>query len=423
MLASCLPLLLIAAAPADRLSLEQAVRLAVERHEAPAAAQARSRASEARLARARANFFPELFLGGNYSRRLYETTRNVGGQDVVLQSQNAVSALAQLRVPLFDARTFPLYGAAAHEREASALEADEVRRLTAFEAAAAFVLVLSTDQVSLAAVQRVDLARKNLEDAEGRLRAKLVSSNDVTKARLELSNADRELVRARGAAQVARLALEVLVHAQVPADLDVPEVVLTEAERPPAAPASLVAQAQAGRRDVQARRKRVESLESLAAEPRARVIPALSLLGQYRVTNEAGLSGRSGDGFAAFDFSWPLFDGGERYAERAEREALTAAARAEADLADRELAAEVASAVVTLVSAQDARRHAELAARSAEENVQETRILYERDIVRALDVLDAAVRRFEAQVALARERYGLLLAYLRLRQSLGMEPL
>jgi outer membrane protein TolC len=426
-LASSLSLVLLAAAgadrPPDRLTLEQAVRQAVERHEAPAAARERARAADARLSRARATFFPELLVGGSYTRRLDETVRNVGGQDVVIQSRNALSAVAQLRLQLFDARAFPLLGAAARDREASHLEADEIRRRTAFAAAAAFVGALSADQVALAAEQRTQLARKNLEDVEGRLKAKLVSSNDLTLARLELSTAEREQVRARGEARQARLALEVMVHAPVPEGLDVPEPVLAEAERPPEAAPALVAQARAGRRDAQALRKRVEALESLALEPRARLIPTLSLLGQYRVTNESGLSGRTGDGFAAFDLAWPLFDGGERYAERAEREALAAAARAEADLLDRELEAEVQSAVVILVSAQDARRHAELAAHVADQNVEETRLLYQRDLVRGLDVLNAAVRRFEAQVALARERYGLLLAYLGLRQALGMEPL
>ena len=50
---------------------------------------------------------------------------------------------------------------------------------SAFEAAAAFLRTLGADQVAGAAERRVELARKNLEDARARFEAQITSSNDV----------------------------------------------------------------------------------------------------------------------------------------------------------------------------------------------------------------------------------------------------
>ncbi len=154
-----------------------------------------------------------------------------------------------------------------------------------------------------------------------------------------------------------------------------------------------------------------------------RLFPTLGLNGQYRITNEAGLAGRFGDGFLGVDLTWPLFDGGERYAEAAERDANARAAEAEAGALERQVSVNVESALVSLRTARAAETQAQVAVDAAEKNANEVFELYRLGLASALEAADASARRFDAQVALVRERYGVLLAYLDLRAALGLDPL
>src|SRR5687767_3927435 len=90
---ACLGLaVVITASPAAAFTLEDAIRSALERNERVQIAQNRQYAASARVDRARAFFFPELTASANYTRRLQENVRDVGGQTVVIQAADALSA-------------------------------------------------------------------------------------------------------------------------------------------------------------------------------------------------------------------------------------------------------------------------------------------------------------------------------------------
>jgi outer membrane protein TolC len=94
LLAACL----LAALPAmaEDLSLERAVQLALERNERALAAGEQLRAAQGLAAQARAYFFPALSITGNLTRRPNAVSRQIDGQNITVQSQNAVAASAAL---------------------------------------------------------------------------------------------------------------------------------------------------------------------------------------------------------------------------------------------------------------------------------------------------------------------------------------
>jgi outer membrane protein TolC len=412
-----------AASAAEPLTLERAIQLAAERNEAPLAARQRSEAAEARVARARAFFFPELSVTGTYTRRLRESVRQVGGETTVIQRYNALGATATARVTLFDARGFPLYRAARLEGDAARLDARESQRLVAFEAADAFLATLGAQQVYEAAVRRLDYARQSLQDAQARAEAGLASTNDVTRAELEAASAEVQLAASRGDAQTSRIELGyLLVAPPIEGPLVLPEGLLAEASRPPRALASLAEGAVNRRLDILSAQLKVKAQESFAREPLARLLPTLGVSGQYRFTNEQGLAGNSGDGAVQVDLTWTLFDGGERYAERDERVALARAAALEATALTRRVDVDIQRAQVALDNAQASLRQSELAAQQARKNAEETGILYRQGLATALTVADASLRLFEAEVAQVRTRYALGVALLDLRAAVGLDP-
>lgn len=404
------------------LTLAEAMRLAVTRNERALVADARLDAAQARVSRARAFFFPDINLTSTYTRRQYETVRRIDNEDVVIQSQNALNTTALVTGTIFEARAFPIYRQARFERDSVALAAEDEKRLVAFEAAEAFVSTLGTEQVLAAADRRRDFARASLEDARARLDAGLVSSNDLTKAQLELATAERERTTARGNVQQSYLELGNLLNAEISGPLEPPQTVLAIASRPLQVDQAVIDQAAKTRPDLAAAEKSVAALREFAREPARRIIPNLRYSGQYRQTNEGGLSGRDGEGSAGLILGWTPFDGGDARAERAERLALVRAAQFELDAAKRRVELEVRSAVVGLQNEQASFREAVIAADAARRNAEETGELYRQGLAGALEVADANVRRFEADVAESRARYQLALAFLAYRGAIGAPP-
>jgi outer membrane protein TolC len=205
--------------------------------------------------------------------------------------------------------------------------------------------------------------------------------------------------------------------------LALPEPLLLQAAGSADQPAGLEREAEARRLDIISARLKVQAQEEAAREPLARFVPSLGVTGQYRLTNEAGLAGRRGDGFLALDLTWNLFDGGERYAERRERVALAQASELEATARTRRVGVDIQRAQVQLTNAQAALRQSELAATQARRNAEETGILYRQGLSTALAVADASLRLFEAEVAMAQARYVLGVALLNLRAAVGLDPL
>jgi outer membrane protein TolC len=423
-LAACV--LLLGAAPpanAEGLSLDRAVAIAIERNEVVLAAMERSDAARARVGRARGAFLPSFSLEGDYTRRGEESVRQVGDEEVTIQSRDAFGGQAILRQPLFDARLIPLYRAARLERDAARYGAFDIQRRIGFSAADAFLVALSRDQVLQAAERRLELAASTVADARARFAAQIASSNDVTRTELELASAERELALARGEQESAYLELESIMNAPIDPPLVPPDYLLAAAAEPPGEMVELVATAQLRRLDVGADRLSARAARAAAQEPLMRLVPRFDLHGELDQTTVGGLSGQETDWFGRVELTWPLFDGGQREAERAERSALADAADYEVRALERQIELEVRTALVTLASEQASSRQAQAAADVGRRNAREATELYRQGLASALEAADANQRLFEAEVALARAGYGVTQAWLGLRAALGLDAL
>lgn len=405
----------------ESLTLDQAIELARTRNERVLIAETDVDAAEARLSRARAFFFPDLTLNGNYTRRGYETVREIGGEDVVVSSRDALNGTAVVSAPLFDARAFPLLRQARFDRQFVMLNAENIERLVGFDAAVGFLQTLGAEQLMSAAQRRLEYARTNLGDARARLEGGLVSSNDVTRAELELANAELAVERARTGAETARIALEQLLATRIAGPLVPPAGLLATAQTANPDTESLAATAVASRLDLRAAEARVGALDAFADEPSRRFLPRLGFVGQYRATNEGGISGRDEDATAAVNLTWPIWDGGDARAERREREADVRAAELELQLRQREAVTQIRTAVTTLEREQSAIRSASIAASAAQRNAAETNILYREGLATSLELADAGVQLFEAESEQVRAQYDLAIAWLDMRAAAGLD--
>jgi outer membrane protein TolC len=409
--------LALAAAPARAddapLTLERAMRLAVERDERAAIADQEVVVADARVDRARAFFFPSITASGDYRYR---------GEPGNFQEHNVVTAGLAGRITLFDGRGFPLYQATTLERDAARLDRREARRQIAFEAGRAFLATLGAQAVHEAAEHRIDFARLSLADARGRARAQLASTNDVTRAELELATAGLEQRRAEGDWVEARLQLGWLLGHRVDGRLAAPDALLG-ARSATSATSAVRGEAAAGRLDLAALAARAAAAAQLTKETAWRWAPSIAAVAEATTTSVGGVSGKTTDWFVGLSAVWQLWDGGGRTADRHARQAESRIARLRVEQDTRRAALETASATAAVDTARRTTSEAETAVVAARRNVEETRTLYKQGLARALEVADASARLFEVEVALARERVGLGVAVLALDAARGGDPL
>jgi outer membrane protein len=405
-------LLLLTALPLPRataLDIEQAVDHALASHEQVRAAEQDAQAAAARIGRARAMLLPALTAEADW-------TRHGSG---VTSGDEGVEGRLLLNQTLFSARAFPLVGQALKTRDAALAQVLETRRTLAYRTASAFLDALTEQQVAQAAAHRRELALQALAEIRVRFDAQLTGSNDVTRAELEAATAEREHVRRSGSAHVARLALENLVGMAADS-LEVPAALLTRAAGP-------TGQAEADRTletrsDILVARLRVDALRRSALEPLMRWVPDVGVSGSTRAEPGEGLDTAQDNWTVSLGARWPLFDGGGREADRAERLALARSAEWQLAGLERGVALELASTHAQLESARSSRERASVALEAARRNAVESAELYRRGLVRALDVLDANVQWFEAEAEHVRAGSELAAAFLDYRQAQGLDP-
>lgn len=404
------------------LALESAVQSALSRNERAAAADQRIIASDARTMNGRSVFLPSINLTGSYTRRPFEVTREMNGQDIIIQSLNALAGSVTVSSTLLDFRAYPLYRQLKMENKAEKLNSFESKRGLSFEVCSAFLSVLGVEQVLKAAQQRFDYADQNFNASRARYDAQLVSVNDVTRAELEYATAEKGITSAQGSVETARLQLEFLLGMKIAGALENPEQLLSQAEAPPPGAEQLIQEAQERRQDLQSLRWQARAQHAAASEPVMRWLPSFSFNGQYRFTNESGFSGRKTTWSLSVAGSWAIFDGFARIADYKQRKALAAIADLDVQAALRKVEVEVRSALVTLANQQASLKQAAVALDVARKNAIETTELYRQGLTGALQAADANVSLYEAEVDFIRERYGLAMAFLNLRLAIGLGP-
>lgn len=393
------------------LRLEDAVRLAQSRSERARQAGLQVEVAEAGVARARSSFLPTLVASGNATLRAQETPT---GDHL---SSGAALTLTQ---PLVDVGAVANLAEARHSRDAERFVATEERRAAGFEAARAFLEALTAERLLDAARSRVERARANERATAARAEAGLASSNDVTRARLETASGGRDVAQATGTLVRSQLTLSLAVGRPVDGALVVPASTTDEAARGASSSNDILRRALDRRSDVRATRSRIRAAEAAADEPLYRLAPTLDLQGQVRadVYPTAGH-----EELVSLNLNWVIFDAGTRYADRRSRLAQSSSIALEEQLLLRTVAIDIGGAIASLEASREAYRLAGESAAASQRNTEETEILYQQGLARAIELTDANAQRYDAEVSRETARLAMEQAYLELRFALGLEPI
>jgi outer membrane protein TolC len=410
--------LLATSARAEELRVEDAVALALARNEVPKISDQNVVVADAAVLKARTAFYPTVGALGTYTQ---------SPQDVVAAGKNSYVLLATVTVnqPLLNASAFPLYAQSKRLYDGQVAQTVDDKRLLAYAAVRAFFAALSADAVVAAAADRLKTAQLNVKDTQEHFDAKLVGSNDVTRANIDLGNAVNELESDRGTAQVAYQTLAFTINAPVPTKLTTPTAMLDAGKSAPPPIDDLLHTAIARRPDLASKRYLAVGAHDFAQEPLLRLVPTLGIAGTFQLSSNPTLLGGSfyNNEFLTVTLTWPIFDAGVRYADKRSRDAQAAIADLTVDALVRSVDAQVRSAVFTLLSAQAALAGALQARDAAKVSKDETAELYRHGLAKAIELVDANDSAFLADVNYASAEYGLALAYLGLRQAVGLDPI
>jgi outer membrane protein len=408
----CIGLLAVAAVNAqETLSLDDALRLALQNNGLARAALAETDAADARLAAARANLYPSIDLSSSTTR-----TRIEGGGAIAdtTQRQNGFG----LEWLLLDngQRELRIRQSSRTAEATRQSTRDTVRRVL-FQTARAYYEVLRRKELLQVADTAVRRAETLLEVAKAQAEVGAAPQKDVLQAEADLANARVQQIQARNALRLAETDLKRLIGWETQKPL--PE--LTAPDAPPSPdPALSVEQlwqrARLQRPDLRDAELRLQ-ISRLGLDA-ARLNSLLRLQISARGFREYEPNSRT-QGSLSIVASYPLFDGGLTRANLREAEASLQSAQFRLQQAERDAYAEVESAVLSIREASERLEASKIAVAAAQRNFDAAQESLREGVGTIVEVLTAQLALITAETNLVQATYDAAVAELQLRVATG----
>jgi outer membrane protein len=408
----CIGLLAVAAVNAqETLSLDDALRLALQNNGLARAALAETDAADARLAAARANLYPSIDLSSSTTR-----TRIEGGGAIAdtTQRQNGFG----LEWLLLDNGQRELrIRQSSRTAEATRQSTRETLRRVLFQTARAYYEVLRRKELLQVADTAVRRAETLLEVAKAQAEVGAAPQKDVLQAEADLANARVQQIQARNALRLAETDLKRLIGWETQKPL--PELTAPDAPSSPD-PALSVEQlwqrARLQRPDLRDAELRLQ-ISRLGLDA-ARLNSLLRLQISARGFREYEPNSRT-QGSLSIVASYPLFDGGLTRASLREAEASLQSAQFRLQQAERDAYAEVESAVLSVREASERLEASKIAVAAAQRNFDAAQESLREGVGTIVEVLTAQLALITAETNLVQATYDAAVAELQLRVATG----
>ena len=393
------------------LSLEHCVALALENHPALRGATYDVAGARAGVRAARASALPQISASGSYTQN--DGTSGTGGAGGFQEGYAAALSVRQL---LFDSgRTPALIREAESGASAASATRNQIEQAVVFGARQAYFRVLAAEQVFLARTQGQDLAALNLRAAQARYQEGVAPKADVTKAEVELANAQLDLIRARNGVDLAYASLNNALGLPPTTRL----TLLQEMPAPTEVSAldSLLAAAYQDRPELTRAQAAVEAARAAVKIAGSTTRPALfATVGTDWASNSTTADSGWTTGLA---LSFPLWDGGGTTARVRQARTQVESAQASYDSAKQQVGLEVQQAYLNILEADQRAATAEKLVAQAEENYRIARGRYESGVGPMIDVVDAETALTAARTDYAQARYDAQVTRARLDLAVG----
>lgn len=393
---------------ARTLTLEDCLALSEASHPDLAGAEAKSEAERRRLSLAAVE--DRLQASGSVS-----ATRS-GREGASSGSSYAAGVTASLKV--FDTNRTK-YAVEAQRSALSAVEAEGKKTRLQVRAGVkkAYMDLLLAGEVRGQRQESVDSFRRHLERAKGYYETGLKPKIDVTKAEVDLGNAQLALVEAESGVQVAQAAL---LNAMGVDSMGPFEVRMAECRLPDAAEDDVEALALEHRQDYAAADLRARAGMAEVRSAARGSSPSLSLRGGYSAGGEDISSLRS-EWSTGLSLTVPVVDGGATAARTEAARAQVKSLEAAREALRQNILLEVRKAVLNVRNARERIRIAGLTVAQAEENYSLAEGRYRTGVGDSLALSDALLALTNARLSVYRARYDLQVAQFALESATGVE--
>jgi outer membrane protein TolC len=372
-----------------RMSMEEAVRLSLDRNPTFLVAREEIRRAEALVEEARSQSLPTLYGAATYIR--LDSDRTLDGTVIEPKSQVNLSAL--LTVPLVNPVAWAAWSHAKDQVGVSKASALDTRRIVAVAAGHAYLAVFAQKRVLEADVRARDTAKAHFDYAHSRYAGGVGNRLDEVRAAQQLST-DETLVQSSRASVVrAQEALSVLLGVDEPVD---------SAEEPtlPGAPAlpAAIDEATKTRSDVVVAEQRKEAAEHVKRDNWTQYSPYATAtfmpFYQNPPTSQTPESGWQAEALLTI----PFYDGGLRYGLQKERDALAREAEDVREGTVRQSRSDVRAAFETLRRSEESLIQARNAASLAGEALNLASLAYNAGSTTNLEVIDAEQTARDAEI-------------------------
>jgi len=408
------------AATPDEVTLEQAVRSALDHYQPYHIVQETLSQLQQQRKQALSAILPTLTLGGAYTQRpgaQYSTTNVFPSQQVLLYPRTDQLLNFTLSQPLFTGGRavggFKEATALMHAGEESVKQNREELLMNVAQAFYGVLKAHKRAELFEAERQRLEEHRR---EAEARVKVGDATKTVFLRAEAELAGAQAALVRARSDELIAREQLAVLTDLPSDAALATPS-----AQVAPAISDSLVTDAQLHRPEWLSSRYEEQAAERQVQVARAGFLPTLSLQLTYQIERQTPDTAFfiSPNQYATLQLQFPLFEGGLQLAKMREAYSQLRSATLNTEYLQVSIRAEVRNAMRDVQTLAGVVEQFTAQVAFARENYELTSRQFAVGLATNIDVLDANSTLLSAEQQLADATFDHDLAVLRLYKSLG----
>jgi outer membrane protein len=399
------------------ITLDEAEKLALQKHPRIAAARFNAEAAKAVVPQVRSAFQP--FLTGNLTTvgAERESTISAGTLQTSGVASRAATGLGVSQLVTDFGRTSNLVDSARLRASAQDWNTISTRAQVLLQVQQAYYSALAADAVLKVAEARVEMQEVILRQVRALADSHLKSTLDVSFAEVALSESQLALYQAENAAKASRTLLAAAMGEEKDeqfelADVSLPGRVADDAE-------TLVAEALKTRPDLSVAKLNESAAKRFAEAEKKLRYPAVSLVGVYGVVpiHQKNLSSQYSA--AGVNISIPFLNGGLFSARRAEAESRASGAGKEAQA----LSVQVASGVrIAWLESDTAWRRIDVTAKLVDQATTTLRLAkarYDIGLSGILELTQAQVSLTSAQIAAANAKYDYLTRVAQLNYAIG----
>jgi outer membrane protein len=324
-----------------------------------------------------------------------------------------------LEQTIFDFGATPNSWAAARRTAAAGrLDTEEVQVAVALAVRHAWFAAVAAKALVGVAAEALANEERHLGQVEAFVEIGTRAPIDLAKARTDRANARVALLRAQGAYEQAKAALDQAMGVEGPLDFDVADEPFPAVDGEDRPTESLLDEALASRPDAAALTERMAAQRARVHAATGAYGPALS----FGAT--AGASGARLDGLGpsvgvGLDLAVPIFDGGVLHAQAHEARAELAVLEAEADTLRQQARVEIETARLAVATEKAALEAADEAVEAARQQLGLAQGRYETGVGNAIELGDAQLARTNAEGQRVSAAYDLAAARAELLAALG----